>query len=112
MRRRMDLKNVRLSRGPQDRLNGFGLPFVLRRLRLELLHTRFGERVETHLAVGLRGAPRGGDPAVEQDFLEGRVQRPLLDPERIRRQRVNSLCDRVSVQRSRAKDTQYQEDER
>ncbi len=99
----------RLSSGAQDGLDGPGLAVVAFNLGLELLHPVAREFVEADLAIRFGNTPGGGDPALEKDLLQGRVKRPLFDPQRVRGEGVDSLGDGVSVERPGAEDAKDQE---
>src|SRR4029077_1581622 len=62
-----------------------------------------GEAVEASLAIFRRGAPCGGDPALLQETLEGRVEGAVLDFEGVAGSLLNELGDGVTVEGSPAK---------
>src|SRR5262245_51675561 len=68
-------------------------------LRVELPATRACQRVELCLAIVLGGAPLGPDPAAPLQPVQRRIERALLDAQRILRDLLNAIGDRPPVLR-------------
>src|SRR5260370_13760545 len=63
----------------QNQLNGPHHAVELLRLVLQLPAALGGEPVKPRLAVAFVGAPLGGQPALDEHAVEGRVERPVFD---------------------------------
>src|SRR5919202_6271658 len=83
----------------EDVLDGVDDPLELRALGGEVLPTGRGERVIPRPAVVLRRAPLRPDVAVEQQALQGGVERALADLEDVARELLDALRDAVAVHR-------------
>ena len=69
---------------------------------LELPKSCRCDGVEARLPAGVGRTPVGLEPFVVRHPLQGGVQRPLFDAQRLVRRLVNPAGDRVPVQRSGA----------
>ena len=92
-----------------DRLAGAS---VLRKRRVELLASARCEPVFTHLPTGFGRRPGGLDPAVQQQLLQGWIERAFLDTQLLSGQQVNALRDGVAVERLSMEEAQDEYGER
>lgn len=74
--------------------------FKVRAFGGELLATGGGEGVVAGATVGVRPAPFGFDPALQEEALEGGVQRAFFDGEDFVGQSFDGERDAVAVERS------------
>src|SRR6202035_1076982 len=68
--------------------------------------------VELGVAPAVRRAPVSAEPAAFLKTVEGRVERPLLHPQRFARDLIQSLGDRVPMNRTEGGHLKNQEIER
>ena len=83
----------------EHRADGGGHPPVVGAFELQLFPAGGRQLVIANGAAGLGDCRRRLDPSLEQQLLERRIERALLDAQLFARQRVNALRDGIAVQR-------------
>src|SRR5882757_5322348 len=86
--------------GVEDFVNGEDDVIELFTLNGQLLAPRSGERVIARAAIVFRGAPRGLDPASQEQTLQRRIQRAFADLQNVIGEVLHMLSDAVSMPRS------------
>src|SRR5438477_12971302 len=66
----------------------------------QLLASRARQRVKLRLAVILRSAPFGSNPAALLEPQQGRIERALVELEQVFRNLLDTLGDTIAVQRA------------
>ena len=100
------------SGSAQNRLDGGIHTIVFGEFRFELLGTLCSEPIEANFAVSFGDAPLGGDPTLEQNLLEGWIERTLFHPQDFRGQRMDALRNGVAMKRAGTEDAEDEKDER
>src|SRR2546430_1478358 len=80
--------------------------------RRELLLTGGGEGVDAHALAVLRGAPRGGQPFLFREAVEGGIERPRFHLQHVVGIGADHLRDAVAVARPPAQGLENDEVER
>src|SRR5262245_43132974 len=84
------------SHHARDRLDE---PVPATRFADELFASDRGERIEACAPVVLRRAPRSLDPSAVLEALEGRVQRSMVDEQRVAGSLLDDARDSLAVMR-------------
>ena len=79
---------------------------------VETLTTSSGEPVQARTPVVRRRLPLGGDPTCLFHAVEGRIQRPFFDPQRVVGNVVNMRGNTVAVMRTTAQGLEHEEVQR
>src|SRR5262249_5081230 len=106
-----DRSTWRASGGADDARDGGGQAAPRLFLGAELVPAARGQLVVLRAAIVLRGAPAGLDPAAALEAMQRRVQRPLLNAQRLARALLDALGDGPAVlrlERERVQDQQIQ----
>src|ERR1700693_52821 len=95
------------SGSAQNGLDGFVHALVAREFGFKLLAAAGREAVKANFALGLGDAPFGSHPTLEENLLQGGVERTLLHLQHFFGENVNPLANGIPMQWARAKYAQY-----
>ena len=77
-----------------------------------MLATEGGQRVKARAPIVVRSSPRARDPAALLQSLERRVERSVIDEERVPGSRLDRERDAVAMMRSKCEHTEDEEIQR
>src|SRR5262245_37341289 len=100
---------IRISRRSQQQCDCRRQALPAGLFPFQVLATGSGQAIETGPTIVVGHPPRGRDPTVTFQTLQGRIQRALLQLEDIVRQLLDPLGDGPSVQRLQRNGLEYQE---
>src|SRR5262245_49080292 len=95
----------------ENGVDGFREARVFLALGVKLLPAGGREAVLAHLAPGFRRSQARLHPALDEQLLQGGIQRAFFDAELVLRQEGDALCHRVAVQRLSRKYAEDEEDQ-
>src|SRR5262249_53943174 len=78
----------------------------------ELLAARGGDRVKPRAAIVVRRPPRALDPAARLESLQRRIERSMIDEQRVARPLLDDPRDTLAVMGAQREDAQNQKIER